>query len=283
MKTILVPVDFSKCSMDALEYAASLAKKTGSRVHILNITQEAKYYFIADPAAYALPYGDINKMYEEIKKSVNKKLAAAGSKKFMKGVEFYPKAIIGGALHIEIISYAEKIKAGIIIMGSHGAEGFGGILLGSTSERVVRFSKLPVIVISRRVIDTDFKLIVFASDFKEEAYNVFPAVKTFAKITNATIHLLKVNTTDRFSRTIDNEKLIGAFNKHFKSSYKAAIYDDYMKEEGILNYSDFVKADMIAIGTHGKKGFARFFRSDISEGIVRLAHKPIIVVNFGKK
>lgn len=283
MKTILVPVDFSKCSMHALEYAASLAKKTGAAVHILNVTQEAKYYLIADPAVYALPYGDINNMYAEIKKTVNGRLEKVCKNKFMKGVKSHPNAIIGGGVHNEIIDYAAKIKADIIIMGSHGAEGFSGILLGSTSERVVRFSKIPVIVISGKVADPDFKLIVFASDFKKEAYNVFPAVKAFAKITNAAVRLLKVNTTDQFERTSDNVKLFNEFNKHFKSVYKAEIYDDYMKEEGILNYADEVKADLIAIGTHGKKGLSRFFAQDISEGIVRLSNKPILVINFGKK
>ena len=73
------------------------------------------------------------------------------------------------------------------------------------------------------------------------------------------------------------------FAKKNGGKFKISLFNDYMKEEGILNYSREVKADLIAIGTHGKKGLRRFFSEDVSEGIVRLSQIPILVVNLKKK
>jgi K+-sensing histidine kinase KdpD len=110
----------------------------------------------------------------------------------------------------------------------------------------------------------------------------FPFVKVFATVLRADIHLLKINTIEQFMSTGENKKLFDDFNRHFHTKYKSVIYDDYMKEEGILNYSEEANASMIAIGTHGKKGLARFFASDVSGGMVRLSHKPILIVNLKK-
>jgi nucleotide-binding universal stress UspA family protein len=282
MKTILVPIDFSKCSLSALAFAASVAKKTKSTLHLFNVTQEARYYFIADPVAFGLPYGGMDNLYENIRSSSDKKMEALLNKDFLKGLKVIITTIIGDPTHIEITKHAEKIKADIIIMGSNGAGGVTGVLLGSTSERVARFSKKPVLIISSKIKNPDLKRIVFASDFRKEAYSVFPFIKSFAEIFSADLHLLTVNTSAQFSTTKANNELLDSFTKKFKLSAKKIIYDDYMKEEGILNYSEECDADLIAIGTHGKKGLARFFKQDVSGDMVRLSPRPILVINLNK-
>jgi nucleotide-binding universal stress UspA family protein len=282
MKKILVPVDFSNGSLNALEYAAHLAGKTNSTLYAVNIYMEAAHYLIAEPAAITVPYFSTGVLYEQVQKTVDKKLQQLRTKKFMKNIRFVPKSIIGASIHTEIVSYAEKIKADLIVMGSHGT-GEVNILPGSTAERVVRFSQVPVFMVTGKIKDPDFKKIIFASDFGKESYDVFPTVQSFANITSAAITLLKINTPEKFSRTSDNIEKINKFNKHFKKNYPAVVYDDFGQEEGIINYSDEAGADVISIGTHGKKGLARFFSSDVSEGMVRLTHRPVLVVNFKKK
>jgi hypothetical protein len=168
------------------------------------------------------------------------------------------------------------------VIGSKGASGLKTILLGSTAERVVRFSEKPVLVIPEKPKRQKRGPIVLASDFLEEAYGIFLFVRSFAKILGADIHLLKINTVEQFNSSRDNLKIMDDFNRYFKTKYNCIIYDDFMKEEGIIHYSNEVDAELIALGTHGKKGLMRFFRSDISGGMVRLSQKPILVVNIKK-
>jgi nucleotide-binding universal stress UspA family protein len=269
--------------MYALEYAASLARKTRAELHILNIVETSDYFYTGDTLV-APPVSVVmfTEYIESMKKLSRGKLNRLISEKFLSRVNIKPQLLTGRRIYYEIINYSNKIKADIIIMGTKGSSGIKGILFGSNAERTVRFSERPVMVINNEVKNQNFKTIVFASDFTKEAGLIFPIINNFAKIYNADIHFLKVNVAEQFRTTKDDVLLMQNFNKRFKSNNKITIYNDYMKEEGILNYADEIKADLIAIGTHGKNGLARFFKSDVSEDMVRLTHKPILVVNFSE-
>ncbi len=283
MKTILVPTDFSECSMFALRYAASLARKTKSVLYILNVIEKSDYYYAGDPMiAPPVDLLLIDEYVKTMKKISTEKLHKLMNEKFLLRLNIKQQILTGKRVYYEIINYSNKIKADIIIMGTKGSSGIKGIFFGSNAERTVRFSERPVLVINKEIINTSLKTIVFASDFTKEANVIFPIIKNFAEIYDADIHLLKVNIAEQFRTTRDNLRLMNGFNEKFKSNNKIVIYDDYMKEEGILNYADDVNADLIAIGTHGKNGLARFFKSDVSEDMVRLTHRPILVVNFSE-
>jgi len=288
MKIILVPTDFSEPSYYGLDAAAELAKRTRASIHIFNASEVSNYYYAGEPLVITPPASImIEGINDNLKKVANKKLAALKNRSSLKGIKVTTHCEVTSNVHNAIIAYGDKINCDIIVMGSHGAGNITEVILGSTAERVVRFSTKPVIVIPLKPAKGLFKKIVFASDFSPEAYNMFPFVKEIAKINSSEIHLLKINTMDQFSKTKDDRELIDAFSKKFGGKFITAVYNDYMKEEGILNYSREVKADLIAIGTHGKRGLRRFFSEDVSEGIVRLSQVPILIVNLkntpGKK
>lgn len=283
MKKILIPTDFSPASAYGIDLAVSLAKRTGAKVYLFNAAETGSYYLPTDPLFVAAPAVImIEGVDTKLKEAAIEKLNALKKNKIFSGVDVTVKCEISPKAHTSILDYADEIKADVIIMGTKGTSSIPGILLGSTAERVVRFSKRPVIVVPSKIKNLNLKRLVFASDFKEEAYNMFPVVQRFAKIFGSEINLLKVNTADRFSKTPDDTALINSFNKKFGGKYEYTIYNEFTKEVGILSYADEVKADIIAIGTHGKTGLRRFFSEDVSEGLVRLAHKPILVVNLNK-
>lgn len=283
MKKILVPTDFSEPSYYGLDAAAELAKKTGASLHIYNACEVSNYYYSTDPLVITPPASImIEGINEQLTKSAEKKLSGLKKRRILNGVKVATHCEITSNVHNSISAYADRIKANLIVMGSHGAGNLKDIILGSTAERVVRFAMKPVIVIPVKPAKGLFKKIVFASDFAPEAYGIFPFVRDIANINSAEIHLLKINTMDQFSRTIDDRKKMQDFSRKFGGKFVTSLYSDYMKEEGILNYAHEVKAGLIAIGTHGKKGLRRFFSEDVSEGIVRLSHIPILIVNLKK-
>lgn len=283
MKKILVPTDFSEPSYYGLDAAAQLARSTGAEIYIFNVCEVSNYYFAAEPGGFNPPASImLDGINENLKRSSALRLRNLLKRPVLKGLKVNTAYEVSSNIHNTITTYAEKIKADLIVMGSHGAGNLKEIILGSTAERVVRFAVKPVIIIPVKPAKGIFKKVVFASDFTKEAYGIFPFVREIASINKAEIHLLKINTMDQFSRTIDDREKIKTFSKKFGGKFVTALYNDYMKEEGILNYSREVKADLIAIGTHGKKGIKRFFSEDVSEGIVRLSHIPILIVNLKK-
>jgi nucleotide-binding universal stress UspA family protein len=281
MKTILVPTDFSEGSIQGLEFAASLAKKTRSALHIYHAAETSNYMYASDPLVIAPPAAIMMEgINDNLKKIGTTKLESLKKKSFLKGIKITALCEVTTNIYNSILDYGDKIKADYIIMGTRGTGNVKKIILGSTTERVVRFATRPVIVIPGKVQNMNMKNIVFASDFAKEAYHAFPLVKDFAAIFKAKITLLKINTMDQFSRTIDDKESILKFNKKFGGKYESVVYNDYMKETGILNYLNSSNADMVAMGTHGKRGLKRFFSEDVSGGIIRLAHRPILILNL---
>ncbi len=283
MNKIIVPIDFSKCSVDALKFAAVIAKKVNGKIHMINVIQRS-HVFIPGSDPPVIPTVTQNfeyKFYENLKKEVTEKFLKLQKALYLKNIEVDFKIVISFNVYEAICEYAKAKKAALIIIGSRGLNGIKEILIGSNAQRVAAFSKVSVLVTPYSI--EKIKTIVFASDFSEESYDVFPAVKKFANLFEAEIHLLKVNTHNDFRITSDNMELIKAFMKKFGKEYKVSIYDSNSKEDGILKYSESVKADVIAIGHHGRTGISRFFRGDISGGITRLTTRPVLLINFQKK
>lgn len=281
MKKILVPTDFSEPSFFGLDSAANIARNSGAEIYIFNVCEVSNYYFTSEPTGFNHPsLIMLEGLNESLEKSASVKMNNLLKRPSLKGLKVNTAVELNSNIHKSITSYSEKIKADIIVIGSNGAGNLKEIILGSTAERVVRFAEIPVIVIPGKSVKGSFKKIVFASDFSKEAYGIFPFIRKFAAINKAEIHLLKINTIDQFSKTIDDKEKIHTFSKKFGGKFITALYNDFMKEEGILNYSREVKADLIAIGTHGKKGLRRFFTEDVSEGIVRLSQIPMLIVNL---
>ena len=78
-----------------------------------------------------------------------------------------------------VIEESEKLEVDLIVMGSQGATGLKEMLVGSNTEKVVRLSNIPVLVIKEDIDEFDIKDIVFASDFSDESKKTFPKVLEF--------------------------------------------------------------------------------------------------------
>ena len=237
MKTILVPTDFSECSVQGLEFSAYLAGKIKAEIHIFNAAETSNYMYSQDQLAIAPPAAILMEgIKENLRKASEARLASLKKRSFLKGLKVITACDVTTNVHSSILDYSDKIKSVYIIMGSRGSSNVKKILLGSTAERVVRFSPRPVIVIPGKVLKPELSSIIFASDFSKEAYGIFPVIKEFAYVFKAKITLLKVNTMDQFSRSKDDAETMSSFNKSFGGKYETVIYNDFMKEEGILNY-----------------------------------------------
>lgn len=271
-------MDFSKCSIDGLKFAAIVARKTKSEICILHIIHRQILFIPGLDSVVMSPVTEQEfekKFYGTLIGLAEKKLQHLFKASYLKGLKITSKIDIGINIYQKIVEHSKQIKADMIIMGSKGLNGTKQILIGSNAQRVVRFSEIPVIVTPHEI--KRIKKIVFASDFEKESYKIFPSVKAFAEIFGAQICLLKINTFQNFESSNENIKLLSAFNQKFKADYKVFIQNDYVKESGIIEYANRVNADMIAIGTHARKGLARFFRGDVTGNVIRMTFKPVFV------
>jgi len=178
-----------------------------------------------------------------------------------------------------ILKYAVKIEADLIIMDSKGHSELEEILIGSNPEKVVRNSKAPVFIIKKEIKNFTLKNIVFASNFKEENKVVFDRVLHFADLFKSTIHLLKINIPANFLSTTETKEKIETFITDFNiKKHKINIYSDVSVEKGILNLSEEMNADLIALNTHGRSGLANLFTSSVIKKLSKNALKPMLTI-----
>lgn len=99
----------------------------------------------------------------------------------------------------------------------------------------------------------------------------------------AEIELVYINTPgDSFLSTADAYKRINEFLSQANIGRQVEIYNDYSVERGILNYSESVSADAIAISTHGRKGLTHFFMGSIGEDVANHSKIPVVTFKIGK-
>ena len=175
------------------------------------------------------------------------------------------------------IAIAKKNKIDLIVMGSHGSSGIEELLIGSNTEKVVRLSDIPVLVIKKDIGKFEGKNFVFASDFSNEIKKPFKKMIEFTKIFDANLFLVMISTPNSFKPTLLAEKIMSDFIADLDiQNYSLHIFNDVNVESGILNFSNAINADLIGLCTHGRTGLAHFFNGSISEDLVNHAVKPVI-------
>lgn len=272
MKKILVPVDFSKPAENALRVAAELAKKNKAELYVLHVVEMAETLFGTE---------QFNVNDEQIiffMKMAKKRFAKFLDQPYLEGLKVNDYVEVGSpTMGIREVEENENID--LVIMGSNGASGIDEILIGSNTEKVVRHSKVPVLVIKQEFEHLDMKNIVFASNFEEENLDAFKHAKTFADSFEAELHLLYVNLPgNQFYSSEEITKQINNFlEKANMSDFdNIKIYNDYTIELGVINGAKSLKADLIAMPTHGRKGLSHFFNGSIGEDVVNHSTLPVI-------
>lgn len=145
IKNILLPTDFSNTSLSAADYAVELAVKYGAKIHLLHVLEKTPP--ILAIRSFDLSQEKIMKSFEEEGK---KQLENAAIKiKRGKTENFELELVLKKGIDYEqIVKYSKDHKIDIIVIATHGRTGLLHTLLGSVAEKVIRYAKCPVLVIT---------------------------------------------------------------------------------------------------------------------------------------
>ncbi|MGZ5163942.1 MAG: universal stress protein [Burkholderiales bacterium] len=142
-KRILVPIDGSPASQRGLSEALSLAKQNKAQLRLLHVVG----LFIPTPTlAVSRDLDDIPKALHETGQALLKKSEALVRRHHI-AVDTAMVDIVAGRAADAIVKHAEKWRADLIVIGTHGRRGLNRIALGSDAEKVVRNSPVPVLVV----------------------------------------------------------------------------------------------------------------------------------------
>jgi len=276
---ILCPVDFFSASLAAAGYAMGLAAIYEARVHLLHVIAP-------------IPMDAIN--VAEITESLEKKAAYDLNKLVQRAhranVDADVEIHVGDA-YDEIKSAIETRKPDLVVMGTHGRRGIERWFIGSTVEKLLRHSPIPLLTISasgKRVPVPRFRRILVTTDFSEGTSDALAYAFSVAQEYDARISLLHVvhdvavDTTGTF-----RDSLLTGVEKALQDLVPPEAADwcdvDTRIETGvpyqvILKILEDEKIDLAVMNIHGKGLLDRALLGSTAERVVRAAPCPVLLI-----
>ena len=153
-------------------------------------------------------------------------------------------------------------------------------LMGSNAEDLIQRAKIPVLVLKNPSASLDLKTVVFASDFHDHYNESIDFLKSLlGGFEQPMLHLLFVNTISRFVPTHEIRPRMEAFaSRYALRNYTLNHQDEFDVETGLLAFAEDKKADLIVLGTHGRRGLRHLLQGSIAEDVAN--HSPIPVLTL---
>jgi nucleotide-binding universal stress UspA family protein len=274
IKKILVPVDFSEVSLEAVDYAAQVAEKVGAQIKLLHVVESY---------SYNVAMGE-DESTDVIAKGIDQKMKEIKKRDSLKDVKVEAEQK-DGKIYQVIHDLAEKEETDLVVMGTHGATGLSDVrkfVLGTNAYRVVLSVPCPVITISGNQT-VNFDNILLPLDITKTTQQKVGIAIEWAKLFDATIHVVSV------SRFID--EFVVSVEKLRLQLRRAA---ERIKEEGVdctthmirhsniadsvLDYADEVDAGLIMIMTLQERKWNEFILGSNARTIVSKAKRPVMSI-----
>jgi len=289
-RRILVPVDFSDPSRQALHSAVALARRFGSRLAVAHVTRRNRPDSDSAAEQSVTPpdprRADRAKLMEFIGPD-------------LPGDHPPTRLVADGVPFAEIAKAAKTWRADLIVLATHGYTGLKHFLLGSTAERVVRHAPCPVLVVrgvEKRGVKPAFSpgrvhSILAPVDFSEASLDAIPHAVALARKYEAQLTLLHViepphadllvdmTQSQRATRMAAHErlaKLAGATKKIWpRTGHELRTGHPVTTITALAKRTN---ADLILMSTHGRTGIKRALIGSVAERVVQQAPCPVLVV-----
>ncbi len=280
MKSILVATDLSARSDRALERAVLLAFDHSADLTIIHVVDEDLPESLADTYEKAAR--------EAIGKHID--ALAAGDRPRI-SIE-----VVFGQPHVDILQMSEKAEADMIVLGMHRKDVLMDMFIGTTAERVVRASGVPVLLVRERasgpynrvMVGVDFSVysrraVEFAAGLVPDgqfhlvhAYDV--PFKAFLDNKDTRREISK-RLSQQFQDMVEKEMAAFLSTVEEKALKVERVMQQGVVHEVIYRQVEKVKPDLLVVGTHGKTGVARAVLGSLAENLLRDPPCDVLAVN----
>ncbi len=299
-KTILVATDFCPEAEVAVERAASIARSELGVLHLLyvehELEQRPKYGGVSSETL-----SEVQQMVNDHRSAMRAKLQALCDELAGQGVNAI-SAVRTGHPEEVIVEYAEEISADLIVCGTHGRKGLKRFLLGSVAEKVARTAATNVLVARKpRSESGNFDRVLVPTDFSPASARALDLALRMAG-DNAHVdlyhawqyppgtHASGLPDVDgspiaamREEITQTNEAEAGGWVRRHKDSELTLHFVQDFGPPAVLVQErlESESYDLVAMGTHGYRGFRRFILGSVAEATVRHAPCSVFIAHAG--
>lgn len=279
---VLVPVDGSDQSVRALEQGVAVARAVDATLDVVTVVDVREL----DTAADVAP-----------KKAAGEDLVAETLAQVDTDGVPVTTAVERGVPDETIRTYADEHGVDLVVMGTHGRTGVRRFVLGSVTERVIRLSDVPVLVV--HVGDADHAVpyddILVPTDGSEGAAAAIDPAAALATIFDATVHVVSVVDTTTASLDAGAWDMVGE-SLHAAAEEAVAETEAALADRGVESVETAVQPgtpyrvlreyvagndlDLVVMGTHGRSGIERYLLGSVTEKLVRTSPTPVLTVRI---
>ena len=272
--TILCPIDFSECALNALEYAAKVGEKYKAKLIIFHVLNKKDFQNLSP-----LDLGGIVQK-EFLEQKLRNLQEAVLKESLPKGLKSCEVVILEGAIVQATLDFSQKINANLIVVGTEGMNDFKKQVVGSRSSKMVMQSDLDILVVPRKAFFKRPRKLVYASNYVEEDKGAIKKVIQFALFFDSEIDIVHVSSR---SRLIDKalhktmvEEIKPAISYELVNYVLKSFRDDLAL--GLENYLQLAKGDILVTVSKKKDFFDQLFSKNLSRKMSYFITKPLWVI-----
>lgn len=292
IRMVLATTDFSDTAAHAVERAAMVAARCGARLGIANVisrgTLNALHDLMAPDSSDELEDALVQDALAQLHKLADEVRARHG-------VESEVSVSAGSVLR-QIDAYAEAMQADLLVLGAHGASFVRDLLVGSTTERVLRKTRRPMLVV-RQAPSRDYARVLVPVDFSERSAAAISLARTVAP--NAEVVLLHA-----YEVPYEGQLRLAGVEEAKVVELRASAREDALKRldqligevglskdavrrvlvqgqpaSGIVEQAKALDCDLIAMGKQGLRMIEELVLGSVTRRVLEHAHCDVLVAD----
>jgi len=274
MNKIICPVDFSSTSLNAIEFAVEIGKKFHSHITLFHVFTERDFNKI-------VAEDTVGKSFKELMSMARNKL-----KKLAEEITEDANGVITCSAELQLGELFDKLRDTIkenhydlLVMGTTGVSRTNGVFFGSNTQDVIDGIRIPTLCVPQEAEYSDFKKIVYASDFMEQDKIAIQEVISFATVYNARISVLHINLSDSDSEYNDFVSNLQSFIQYNKISFVNKKFRDDVGT-GIQEYMDQEQSDMLVVFRKQRSFVESIFHKSLTKILSYSTDKPLFVLKL---
>ncbi|WP_297334872.1 universal stress protein [Algoriphagus sp.] len=271
--TIICPLDFSECSLNALEYATNLALNYQAKLILFHVINREDYLKLS-------PFDEKGTYQNDFLKEKLSQLHTAVFQQINGRIPEPEWSMREGEIVHEILTKSQEENADLIVIGTEGMNELRKNIVGSRASQVVEKAEMDVIVIPRKVFFKDPKKLIYATDYYEEDKLAVQKITTFARFFDAEIDIVHVTERQKLIDKTLHQVMIDElkpFVRYNKVNYLLKSFRDDLAL-GLENHLQIAKGDLLITLSKKKSFFERIFTESLSKKMAYFINKPLWVI-----